>query len=88
MTPFLLDDELAVMTHPMRQAAAQRRFLDRVGVPYLTRPDGRPLVSRDALAGRLSGGAQTAAEVASNSEPNVAALRARTGRRKHHGKAP
>lgn len=87
MSPFLLDEELSVMTYPMRQAAAQRRFLDRVGIPYISRPDGRPLVSREALAGRLAGGAQTAAEAASNDEPNVAALRARTGKGKRHGKA-
>lgn len=54
MMPFLGEDELAQLTHPTRQAHAQRRFLDRIGVPYIVRPDGRPLVSRDLLRERLS----------------------------------
>lgn len=81
MTPFLTDDELAMATRPLTQPAAQRRFFNRQGVPFIVRPDGRPLVSRDALAGLLvagGGGVQSAG-------PNAAALIARFGRKRKNG---
>lgn len=55
MTPFLLDSELAMLTHPLRQASARRRHLAKLGVPFTVRPDGQPIVLRDALQPRAAG---------------------------------
>jgi len=46
--------------------SAQRRALDRMGVAYWVRPDGRPVVARSAVEGRESAGASV--------EPNWAAI--------------
>lgn len=55
MTPFLLDHELAMLTHPLRQASARRRHLAKLGVPFSVRPDGQPIVMRDAMQPRATG---------------------------------
>lgn len=71
MTPFLLDHEIAQMVYPLTQPAAQKRYLDKIGVPYTARPDGRPLVSREFVAQRLArmqGGGAT--------EPDTTAFKA------------
>ena len=73
MTPFLDDQELRAMTHPISQPAARRRFLDKIGVPYIVRPDGQPLVSRGGLATMLSGIALTPAGADPDPAPNFAA---------------
>lgn len=72
MTPFLLDSELEAMTMPLRQPGARRRYLDRLGVPYLVRPNGQPLVSRLALQQLLGGGATTSAN---DPAPDFASVR-------------
>lgn len=71
MTPFLDDKELDLMTSPLRQPGARRRYLDRLGVPYLVRPNGQPLVSREGLSTMLNGIALTSAAAAPG--PNFAA---------------
>ena len=53
--PFLLEHELAMLTHPLKQAAARRRYLDKQGIPHTVRPDGQPIVLRDALQPRAVG---------------------------------
>ena len=68
------------MTHPLQQAAAQKRYLQSLGMPYIERPDGRPLVSRDGLAARLL--LQSAPGQGNPQGPNRAALLARFGARK------
>ena len=73
MSPFLHDQEVAEMCKPLRQAAAIRRYLSRLGVPFQLRPDGRPLVSREAVT-RLLGGA--ALQSQGEMEPNLEALQA------------
>ena len=45
---FLQPDELAALTGS-RQRATWRRWLDRIGVRYVTTPAGYPLVYRDRL---------------------------------------
>ena len=47
-TPWLTDAELIDATH-RRQFTAQARALQRMGVPFVRRPDGSLLVSRKAL---------------------------------------
>lgn len=47
-TPWLTDNELIDATH-RRQFTAQARALQRMGVPFVRRPDGSLLVSREAL---------------------------------------
>ena len=68
MTPaeFLQPEELAALTG-RRQRAAWRRWLDRIGVRYVTTPTGYPLVYRTEL--RPQEPAQQAAQI------NLAALR-------------
>lgn len=55
MTPYLSDAEVAGMCSPLTQPAAVRRFLKSLGVPYLIRPDGRPIVARRAVDEALYG---------------------------------
>ena len=75
MTPFLLDDELAMLTHPLRQASARRRHLAKLGVPFTVRPDGQPIVMRDALQPRAAG----------PDDINIAGLKAHIKRGRRHG---
>lgn len=70
MTPFLRDDELAEMTRPLVQAGARRRYLRRMGVPFIVRPDGQPLVSRSAVGNLLGLPLDSAPN-----EPNFSAVR-------------
>lgn len=79
--PYLLDEELAVVTYPTIQAKAQMRFLDRIGVPYLVRPSGRPLVSREIIAERLAAGGMRPAG-GSRRGPDANALKAHLAARK------
>jgi hypothetical protein len=52
---WLSDDELAEATH-RRRFTAQARALERMGVPFVRRPDGSLLVGRDAMEAALSRG--------------------------------
>ncbi len=72
MTPFLLTHELDELTFPLTQAAARKRFLTSRGIGFTTRPDGHPLVSREAVADRLLNGRTPGADT-----PNKAAMQAR-----------
>ena len=78
MTPFLHDDEMLEMCRPLTQSAAMCRYLTRLGVPHVRRPDGRPLVSREAVAGRLS----CSLHVPESGSPDKAALLARFAKRR------
>ena len=42
----LTDDEVASICRPLKQPAAQIRYLSRLGVRVQRRPDGTPLVLR------------------------------------------
>lgn len=79
MTPFLHDDEMLEMCRPLVQPAAMCRYLTRLGVPHVRRPDGSPLVSREAVAGRLSGALHVGAK---SGTPDKAALLARFAKRR------
>jgi hypothetical protein len=50
LAPWLSREEIRDLLHPLVQPAAQKRALQRVGILYKERPDGTPLVARDALA--------------------------------------
>lgn len=80
MTPFLTDMELRELTHPLRQAKARRRYLDRLGVVYTLRPDGQPIVGREVIASRLGAVSGTAKHEAG--KPNEAALLAMFGNKR------
>jgi len=57
-TPYLTDAEIAELTRPLKQHAAQRRALEKLGIPFRVRPDGSPLVwrwDRDAHQAKQSG---------------------------------
>lgn len=85
MTPFLLEDEVIALTRPLRQPAAQKRFLKRIGVPFIVGAAGQPIISREGLGSRLSmGGGELlpAAAEAVVSTPNRDALLARLASRK------
>lgn len=74
MTPFLHDDELASFCHPLRQSAAIRRYLDRMEVPYVIRPDGRPVVGRNTLSARFADQQVVMQQEISSDTPDLAAL--------------
>ncbi len=57
MTPSLdlTDDEIKFICRPLKQPAAQARFLKRLGLSVARRPDGTVLVNREhyvAVRGR------------------------------------
>jgi len=47
---FLTDAELADLCRPLKQHAAQIRYLQRLGVRVRRRPDGTPLVLKSDLS--------------------------------------
>lgn len=46
MPPWLTDDEIANLCDGLVQAAAQARFLRRLGLTVRLKPNGKPLVMR------------------------------------------
>ena len=74
MTPFLNDQEVAEMCAPLRQPAAIKRYLTRIGVPFKVRPDGHPIVSRQVVADVLSLNRGEARDA--TTEPNLEGLTA------------
>jgi hypothetical protein len=44
--PFLTDAEIAEICAPLKMPAAQRRYLERLGLLVRAKPNGRPLVAR------------------------------------------
>ncbi|WP_371132762.1 DUF4224 domain-containing protein [Methyloversatilis sp.] len=53
---FLTSDEIADICRPLKQPAAQIRYLRSLGMVVQAKPNGRPLVVRDHAAFVLSGG--------------------------------
>lgn len=89
MTPFLLDDELAALCYPLRQSAAIKRHLNRLGLPYALRPDGYPVVGRTAVSDRLAGYKRAEPLLSRRDEPDTAALKQRfLNRRRNRGTTP
>lgn len=76
MTPYLSDAEVAGMCSPLTQPAAVRRFLKRCGVPFIIRPDGRPIVARRAVDEALYGSTKHAGTAGRPKGPDAAALAA------------
>lgn len=64
-TPWLTDDEVREATC-RRQPSAQARALQRMGVPFIRRPDGSLLVGRQAIERALAGAATMGGQPASN----------------------
>lgn len=46
VSPHLTDAEVAEITDPLTQAAARRKFFERLGCKVTPKPNGQPLVSR------------------------------------------
>lgn len=46
MRSHLTDEEVADICRPLKQHAAQARYLASLGLPVMRRPDGSPLVRR------------------------------------------
>lgn len=53
---FLTNEEIAEICRPLKQPAAQVRYLRSLGIVVQAKPSGRPLVVRDHAAFVLSGG--------------------------------
>ena len=64
MDTFLTEEELRHITGRCRRRA-QIRALARMGVGYLVRPDGRPIVTRQSLEMSVSG-----SEIDRSAEPD------------------
>ncbi|ADU98994.1 DUF4224 domain-containing protein [Alicycliphilus denitrificans] len=85
LPPYLTDAEIAGMCEPLIQPAAQCRRLKAMGLHFVQKPNGRPLVMRTELdrvlgAGRFAGG-----QDAKVTAPNAAALLQHLGRKGIHG---
>ena len=53
VSPYLSPEEIAGMTRPLTQAAAQMRYLRKIGIRAERRPDGSVLVMREWLVVRM-----------------------------------
>lgn len=84
--PYLTDAEVSAMCEPLRQPAAQCRYLkNNLKLMIATKPNGRPLVLRTELD-RVLGASRfrSAATESTLTGPNVAALRQHLTQRKSH----
>ena len=72
--PFLSDDEITQICEPLVAPAAQRRYLERLGLIVNRKPNGKPLVARGEFERVLVGRATEPAQNAGGGEPNRAAL--------------
>ncbi len=71
---FLTDTEIGEICSPLVMPAAQRRYLERLGLVVKMKPNGRPLVARGECERVMIGGQTPAVPGSSASEPNRAAL--------------
>lgn len=71
--PYLTDEEIAEICAPLVNAAAQRRYLERLGLIVKRKPNGRPLVARGEFE-RVLIGRQPEHPQNSTTQPNRAAL--------------
>lgn len=74
MTPFLSDAEIAELCEPLKQPAAQLRYLRGMGLQVFTKPNGRPLLARGEIERVMVGRQPDAAQNATPGQPNRAAL--------------
>lgn len=72
--PYLTEAELAEICAPLVTPAAQRRYLERLGLIVKVKPNGRPLVARGEFERVLIGRQAEQAIGGSASHPNRAAL--------------
>lgn len=62
MKPWLEIDEIDSLCHPLTQKAAQRAYLESLGLHVKKKPDGSPLVLRSNVE-RVLGGIPAPADV-------------------------
>lgn len=62
MKPWLETDEIDSLCHPLIQKAAQRAYLESLGLHVKKKPDGSPLVLRSNVE-RVLGGMPVPAEI-------------------------
>lgn len=89
--PFLSDIEVAGVCDGVSLPGVQKRHLRRMGIYFIEKPNGRPLVMRSELervvgAARLGDGA-AAAPAQNATGPNVFGLQQWAGKRKHGAQA-
>jgi hypothetical protein len=72
--PYLTDTELAEICSPLVTPAAQRRFLERLGLIVKVKPNGRPLVARGEFERVLIGRQAEPTTNGGAAHPNRAAL--------------
>jgi hypothetical protein len=89
---FLTEDEIAALCAPLKQPAAQVRFLRASGLSVTVKPNGRPAVVRShaeaVLSGRLSAAPMEPIErpaVTAAPRPNVEAFLQVVGGGKKNG---
>ncbi|MBH2011114.1 MAG: hypothetical protein I8H71_15570 [Xanthomonadaceae bacterium] len=84
--PYLTDGEISAMCEPLKQSAAQLRYLEGLGLLVAKKPNGRPMVLRSELDRVLGAGRFGQVTQASpHAGPNVMALRDHLSKRRHHG---
>jgi hypothetical protein len=81
--PYLTDDEISGVCDGVKLPAAQKRHLKRVGIHFIEKPNGRPLVARSEFE-RVVGSARLGMEKPpEHNASGVVALRQWAERRKH-----
>ena len=84
--PYLTDAEINEICSPLKNGAAQIRFLERLGMVVKPKPSGRPLVARTEFDRVMTGSnAMTKGQStsAASSTPNVIGLQSFFKQRKH-----
>ena len=82
LPPYLTDVEIAEICAPLKMPAAQRRYLERLGMIVKAKPNGRPLVARAEFDRVLVGGPIGTPPTAAGTQPDLAGLEAWAARRK------
>ena len=82
LPPFLTDDEIREICDPLKVAAYQVKFLQRLGLIVNRKPNGKPLVARGEIERVLVGTRPGVPIPSPHAEPDREALFALFGKRK------
>lgn len=85
-SPFFADDEIAAMCDGVSLPGAQCRHLERMGMFFTRKPNGRPLLARSEFERVLGAGRFRVAQNDTSAGPNVRGMQEFLAKRKPHGK--
>jgi hypothetical protein len=84
--PFLSDDEIAGICDGVVTPGWQCKHLGRMGLHFVKKPNGKPLVARSEFERVIGAGRFGKAQNDASTGPNVTAMNEFLAKRKPHGK--